>query len=122
MTTLTFLKSLCAAVCLSGAMGAAATPYDPLSGSGTVSRTSTSLSCATLMAPAGDIIHQAGIGREVMPVEIDLARVRRERVKGLMSLGQPLKSFRDSQIDFAAAQTDTAYLDTLGPIVKPGRE
>lgn len=37
-----------------------------------------------IVGPAGDIIHQAGIGREVMPVEIDLVRVRRERVKGLM--------------------------------------
>jgi predicted amidohydrolase len=75
-----------------------------------------------IVGPAGDIIHQAGIGREVMPVEVDLARVRRERVKGLMSLGQPLKSFRDSQVDFAGAPTNTAFLDSLGPIEKHGRE
>lgn len=75
-----------------------------------------------IVGPAGDIIHQAGIGREVMPVEIDLARVRRERVKGLMSLGQPLKSFRDSQVDFAGAPANTAFLDSLGPIEKHGRE
>jgi len=75
-----------------------------------------------IVGPAGDIIHQAGIGREVMPVEIDLARVRRERVKGLMSLGQPLKSFRDSQVDFVGAPANTAFLDSLGPIEKHGRE
>jgi len=78
-----------------------------------------------IVGPAGDVIHQAGIGREVMPVEIDLERVRRERDKGLMSLGQPLKSFRDSKIDFAAAQKSKEiddYLASLGPLQKPTRE
>jgi predicted amidohydrolase len=78
-----------------------------------------------IVGPAGDVIHQAGIGREVMPIEIDLERVRRERDKGLMSLGQPLKSFRDSKIDFAAAQKSKEiddYLKSLGPLQKPTRE
>jgi len=78
-----------------------------------------------IVGPAGDVIHQAGIGREVMPVEIDLERVRRERDKGLMSLGQPLKSFRDRQIKFEAAQTSAeidAYLASLGPLQKPTRD
>ena len=78
-----------------------------------------------IVGPAGDVIHQAGIGREVMPVEIDLERVRRERDKGLMSLGQPLKSFRDRQIKFEAAQTSAeidAYLASLGPLQKPPRD
>ncbi|MDO8702759.1 MAG: carbon-nitrogen hydrolase family protein [Undibacterium sp.] len=75
-----------------------------------------------IVGPAGDIIHQAGIGREVMPIEIDLARVRRERDKGLMSLGQPLKSYRDRSVDFAAAQKSEQidrYMASLGPLQKP---
>ena len=78
-----------------------------------------------IVGPAGDVIHQAGIGREVIPIEIDLERVRRERDKGLMSLGQPLKSFRDSTIDFAAAQKSeeiSHYLNSLGPLQKPTRD
>ncbi|MBL0076314.1 MAG: carbon-nitrogen hydrolase family protein [Rhodocyclaceae bacterium] len=77
-----------------------------------------------IVGPAGDVIHEAGVGREIMPVEIDLARVRRERDKGLMSLGQPLKSYRDCSVDFAAAQ-DTpeidAYLASLGALKKSTR-
>jgi hypothetical protein len=60
-----------------------------------------------------------------MPVEIDLERVRRERDKGLMSLGQPLKSFRDRSVDFNAAQSAPAvdaYLQGLGPLQKPRRD
>jgi predicted amidohydrolase len=78
-----------------------------------------------ILGPAGDVIHQAGIGREIMPVEIDLERVRRERDKGLMSLGQPLKSFRDRSVDFNAAQSAPAvdaYLQGLGPLQKPRRD
>lgn len=78
-----------------------------------------------IVGPAGDIIHQAGIGREVMPIEIDLDRVRRERDKGLMSLGQPLKSYRDRPVDFSVAQGSAeidAYLKSLGPLRKPGRD
>jgi predicted amidohydrolase len=75
-----------------------------------------------IVGPAGDVIHQAGIGREIMPIEIDLSRVRRERDKGLMSLGQPLKSFRDRAVDFAVAQNSEEidrYMTSLGPLQKP---
>ncbi len=78
-----------------------------------------------IVGPAGDVIHQAGTGREIMPVEIDLARVRRERDKGLMSLGQPLKSFRDRRVKFEAAQSSPqidTYLASLGPLQLPTRD
>ena len=79
---------------------------------------------SVIIGPAGDVIHQAGIGFEIMPIEIDFNRVRRERDKGMMMLGQPLKSFSDRPINFSTAQnTDEIndYLATLGPIVKPTR-
>lgn len=77
-----------------------------------------------VVGPAGDVIHQANTGPETMPVEIDLARVRRERETGLKGLGQVLKSFRDRAVDFPVYQrsADTeSYLHSLGPLVKPLR-
>ncbi|PAU78141.1 carbon-nitrogen hydrolase family protein [Halomonas salipaludis] len=77
-----------------------------------------------VVGPAGDVIHQAGIGEEIIPLEIDLNRVRREREVGLRGLGQPLKSFRDRSVDFGVYRTENAptpFLDTLGPLVKPRR-
>ncbi|GGX86139.1 amidohydrolase [Litchfieldella qijiaojingensis] len=77
-----------------------------------------------VVGPSGDVIHQAGIGEEIIPIEIDLNRVRRERESGLRGLGQPLKSFRDRQVDFSLYRSETGstqFLDTLGPLVKPTR-
>ncbi len=76
------------------------------------------------VAPAGDVLYQAGNGEELIPIEIDLQRVRRSREVGLRGLGQPLKSFRDSKVDFTVYQRSMetrAYLETLGPLVKQGR-
>ena len=77
------------------------------------------------IGPSGDIIHQASVGPEVIPIQVDLERVRRERQNGILGLGQPLKSFRDRAVDFSVYQhgtTATSYLDTLGPLVKPSRK
>ena len=75
-----------------------------------------------IVGPEGDIIHQAGVGEEIMPVELDLGRVRRTRERGLHGLGQPLKSFRDCGIDFPpyGQQARTSMsLRQLGPLEKP---
>ena len=77
-----------------------------------------------IVGPAGYVIHQAGGGEEMIPVEINLDRVRRERAVGIRSLGQPLKSFRDRPVEFPVYQHthDTeAYLQSLGPLAKPHR-
>ncbi len=77
-----------------------------------------------VVGPSGDVIHQAGIGEEIMPIEIDVSRVRREREAGLRGLGQPLKSFRDRQVDLSLYRSEVGsfpFLDTLGPLVKPAR-
>lgn len=76
------------------------------------------------VSPAGDVIYQAGHAEEMIPIEIDLDRVRRSREVGLRGLGQPLKSFRDRQIDFDVYQRSPEchqYLDSLGPLVKQAR-
>lgn len=73
--------------------------------------------------PSGYVLHQAEAGAEIIPVEIDFARVRRERERGLRSnLGQPLKSFRDRDCEFDVYRRDgetASYLRTLGPLMKP---
>jgi len=75
------------------------------------------------VGPAGDVLHQAGEGEEAIPLEIDLDRVRHERDRGLRGLGQPLKSFRDSRVDFAVYRPgfERSYLDSLGPLALPRR-
>ena len=77
-----------------------------------------------LVAPSGDVLYQAGSNEEMLPIEINLDRVRRSREVGLKGLGQPLKSFRDRRVDFAVYQRDSgvaSYLDTLGPLEKMAR-
>lgn len=72
--------------------------------------------------PGGEVIHQAGSGREVIVFEIDLAYLRGVRERGWQGLTQPLKSFRDSQVVFPAYGTGVApskFLSTLGRLVVP---
>lgn len=73
--------------------------------------------------PAGQIIHRAGVGEELIPVEIDLNVVRRQRERGLRNMGQPLKSFRDRPVTFDVYSDnfDHSYLNSLGPVGKPTR-
>jgi predicted amidohydrolase len=74
--------------------------------------------------PSGYVLHQAEGGAEIIPVEVDLVRVRRERERGLRNLGQPLKSFRDRECEFDVYRRDggiDGYLKSLGPLAKPDR-
>ena len=77
-----------------------------------------------VVGPDGVVLHQAGIGTEVIAVELDLEHVRRTRRRGLLGLGQPLKSFRDSQVRFPQYHepgSRSPSLDALGPLEVPGR-
>lgn len=77
-----------------------------------------------VIGPSGYVIHEATGGEEIIPVEINLDRVRREREVGIRGLGQPLKSFRDRPVEFTVYQRGSAteaYLHTLGPLAKPTR-
>lgn len=77
-----------------------------------------------MVAPTGDVLYQAGSHEELLPIEIDLDRVRRSREVGLKGLGQPLKSFRDRAVDFDVYRRGSplaAYLDTLGSLEKMER-
>lgn len=77
-----------------------------------------------IVGPFGDVLYQAGHGEEMMPIEIDVARVRRSREFGFRGLGQPLKSFRDRRVEFDVYSRERpldGYLRTLGTLAKPVR-
>lgn len=77
-----------------------------------------------VVGPEGEVIHAAGSGTEHFPLELDLDRVRRTRERGLMGLGQPLKSFRDAPVRFDVYEPGSATrssLAELGPLAMPGR-
>jgi predicted amidohydrolase len=74
--------------------------------------------------PAGRTLHQASVHDAIIPIEVDFDQVRRQRERGIMGLGQPVKSFRDRPIEFDVynkAAWDSTYLDSLGALVKPDR-
>ena len=76
-----------------------------------------------ICGPEGKIIYQAQNNEEMIPIEINLEKVRRSRELGLLRLGQPLKSFRDHLGDFDIYKKEVPkpYLDSLGPLIKPQR-
>ena len=73
--------------------------------------------------PDGQVLCQAGTTAQFMPIEIDLEVVKSRRERGLLGLGQPLKSFRDSTLHFDIYDRGkrSPYLDTLGVLEKPKR-
>jgi len=77
-----------------------------------------------VLDPSARVLHQAGEHEEYIPIEIDLDQVRRQRTRGIRNLGQPLKSFRDSKVDFSVYSQgrDNTYLESLGKLEKPQRE
>lgn len=73
--------------------------------------------------PGGEMIHEAGAGREIVAVDLDLAYVRHCRERGWHGLGQPLKSFRDGPQAFEAYDRGPAAspaLHRLGRLAQPG--
>ena len=73
--------------------------------------------------PEGRVLYQAENNEEIIPIEIDLERVRRSRESGVLRLGQPLKSFRDHLVNFSIYTPGMKheYLESLGPLIKPHR-
>ncbi|MCC6786943.1 MAG: carbon-nitrogen hydrolase family protein [Hyphomonadaceae bacterium] len=71
--------------------------------------------------PGGEVIHQAGADREIIPVEVDFDYVRRVRERGWQGLGQVLKSYRDGGHAFPqyADGAASAALNRLGELRKP---
>jgi predicted amidohydrolase len=70
-----------------------------------------------IAGPGGELLYQAGKGREIIPLKLDLDYVREVRRNGWHNLGQPLKSFRDSLLMFPPYDEGHASpeLMALGP-------
>ncbi|NBC27495.1 MAG: carbon-nitrogen hydrolase family protein [Bacteroidetes bacterium] len=76
-----------------------------------------------ICGPDGRILYQADSTEELIPIEVNMEKVKRSRELGLLRLGQPLKSFRDHMGDFNIYKegADRSYLESLGPLIKPKR-
>jgi predicted amidohydrolase len=70
--------------------------------------------------PDGRIVYQAGTSEEMIPIEINMERVHRNRELGVLRLEQPLKSFRGNKVVFNIYKKDIElpYLDTLSDLKK----
>lgn len=80
---------------------------------------------SVICGPGGEVIHQAGSGREIITIDIDFAYLHRCRERGWHGLGQPLKSFRDNPVVYPAYGTgraDSKALAQLGPLDRPQRD
>lgn len=77
-----------------------------------------------LYGPGGEIVHEAGSGREIIAAELDIEQVRRVRRRGWHGSTQPLKSFRDSTLRFppyVEGHDRSQFLRELGPLQMPRR-
>ena len=74
---------------------------------------------SVVCGPGGEVIHQAGSGRELIAVRLDLDYLRRCRASGWQGLGQPLKSFRDCTVKFPCyrpGRRAAPFLERLGAV------
>jgi len=71
-----------------------------------------------IAGPGGEVIYQAGKGREIIPLKLDFNYLHDVRKNGWQNLGQPLKSFRDSKVKFPQYSEGYASeaLQALGPM------
>lgn len=79
---------------------------------------------SAIFGPGGEIIHEAGTGREIMAVEVDLKQVRTVRSRGWHGLGQVMKSFRDMPGRFPLHESPEARKEAMrdwGPLELPRR-
>lgn len=80
---------------------------------------------SSAFGPGGETLHLAGTGREFIALEIDLDLVTAMRERGWQGLGQPLKSFRDTEVRFPPYAPDAhrgGAFAKLGPLERlPGR-
>lgn len=75
-----------------------------------------------IVGPEGEIIHQSGEVGEQAPFTVDFNRVREVRKSGTLRLGQILKSFRDTPIEFPCYRSkyeQSPSMAALGPLIMP---
>lgn len=71
-----------------------------------------------IAGPGGEVIYQAGKGQEIIALKLDMDYLRDVRANGWQNLSQPLKSFRDSTLDFPqySQGRDSKPLKALGEL------
>lgn len=76
---------------------------------------------SSIYGPGGEVVYEAGAGRDIIAAELDLGYVRRVRERGWHGLGQVLKSFRDGPSTYPPYRDGavSASLSALGPLIKP---
>lgn len=76
-----------------------------------------------IAGPGGEVIYQAGKVREIIPLKLNFHYLHDVRRNGWHNLAQPLKSFRDSKLEFPPYREgyDSDALKALGALRKPGR-
>lgn len=75
-----------------------------------------------VVGPGGTMLYEARASDEIIPIEIDMDVVSRQRAVGQNGLGQVLKSFRDRNVEFPVyGENEFEYLDSLGPLEMPKR-
>jgi predicted amidohydrolase len=77
---------------------------------------------SVIVGPHGDVLYTGESTEQMIPVEIDIGRVRRSREIGVRGLGQTLKSFRDRKVHFSVYERDAPnHFAMLGALKKPER-
>ena len=76
-----------------------------------------------IAGPGGEVIYAAGKGREIIPLKLNLDYLHDVRRHGWQNLGQPLKSFRDSDLTYPQYEKgrDSEALRNLGELRKASR-
>lgn len=77
-----------------------------------------------VVGPGGTMLYEARASDEIIPIEIDLDVVSRQRAVGQNGLGQVLKSFRDRNVNFSVYdenEFEHEYFNSLGPLEMPKR-
>lgn len=72
--------------------------------------------------PGGELLHECGSGRDVVTLELDFEQVRNARERGWHGLGQVLKSFRDTPVEFpfhSSHRHRSEEMAHLGPLKLP---
>lgn len=74
-----------------------------------------------VVGPEGEAIHEALVEEEVIAFEVDLNKVEQVRERGMKGLGQPLKSFRDTRVQYPQYEKGAVspVLERLGALKVP---
>lgn len=78
---------------------------------------------SAVFGPGGELICEAGSGREIIALDLDIGQVHRARKRGWHGLGQVMKSFRDGRVSYPFHSDPEARwnaMHNLGPLEMPG--